>query len=186
MKSETFINDGFLIILSGADSEERSCAGVGYIIAPWCRRRVKTYRQVSDRLAYLKVEVAGGVAGIITAYTPHNLKPLAERFSFYVDLDHVYRECTANQGRLILGDFNGHARLGEQDTIGPYTFGLEAVHQVEVPNRDLLLEFCIGAELVIMSTFIDRPCYEKFTFVEAGARFSGDVSESTHSTLRGI
>jgi hypothetical protein len=87
---------------------------------------------------------------------------------------------------LILGDFNarlGHGRLGEQDTIGPCTFGREAVHQVEVPNRDLLLEFCIEAELVIMSTFIDRPCYEKFTFVEAGASFSGDISESTHNML---
>ena len=65
-KSMTFVEDGFLIVLSGSDSEERSWAGVGFIISPRCRRRVKAYQQVSDRLAYLKIRVAGGVAGLIT------------------------------------------------------------------------------------------------------------------------
>ena len=64
----------------------RSWAGVGFIVAAHCRCRVKSYYQYSDRLACLKLKVPRGICGLITAYAPHNLKPLSERLYFYVQL----------------------------------------------------------------------------------------------------
>jgi len=49
---------GHLILLSGSDDDKRSWAGVGIIVAPRCRNRVKSYKQVSDRLCTLKLKVA--------------------------------------------------------------------------------------------------------------------------------
>ena len=109
-RTEVLEEKGFFMILSGSGDVERSWAGVGFIVAPWCRRRMKSYKQVNDRIAYVKLKVLGGVVGILTAYAPHNLKPLAERHDFYVQLDAVYRSCAGNKGRYILRDFN--ARIG--------------------------------------------------------------------------
>ena len=56
----------------------------------------------------------------------------------------------------------GQARPGEEDIIGQFTFGREARHLVEVPNRELLIEFFIGAGLIIASSYIDRPSHENY------------------------
>ena len=37
--------------------------------------------------------------------------------------------------------------------IGPWHFGQEAVSEVEVPNRDLLVEFCYATDLTVANTF---------------------------------
>ena len=140
--SEVKDEQGYTVILSGADVDSRSWAGVGFIIAPRCRHMVKSYKQVSDRLCTLRMKVVGGILGLVTAYAPHNLHSLPDRFQFYVDLDIQFRKLSANVAKMIVGDMN--ARLGAQlpggdHFIGPYTFGRRAAHQVETPNRDVLL-----------------------------------------------
>ena len=80
------------------------------VVAPWCGGKIQAHRQISDRLAYIKLRVIGGTLGIITAYAPHNMKPLPERFNFYVALDDAYKKCSANQGKVVCGDLN--ARIG--------------------------------------------------------------------------
>ena len=117
--------------------DSRSWAGLGFIIAPQCRHMVKSYKQVSDRLCTLRMKVVGGILGLVTAYAPHNLHSLPDRFQFYVDLDIQFRKLSANVANM-------NARLGaqlpgEDHIIGPYTFGRRAAHQVETPNRDVLL-----------------------------------------------
>ena len=81
-KAAAYDYQGFQVILSGPDQTNRCWAGVGFIVAPWLRRRVKSYQQTSERMAQIKLAVRGGTIGIISAYAPHNLKPLAERADF--------------------------------------------------------------------------------------------------------
>jgi len=134
----------------------------------------------------LKLHVSGGVFGIISAYAPHNLKPLSERFQFFSALDGAYRHCSANVGKIIFGDLNsriGSKRAGEEDFVGAFTFGRAAVHQVEVPNRDLLLETCTSNELCVANTFIPGGPEEKETFLEPGTSWMGPVTEHGHNML---
>ena len=91
---------GFLVLLSGSGTDQRSWAGVGIIVAPRCRHRIKSYKQISDRLCSLKVKVDGGVLGVLSAYAPHNLHTLADRFQFFTELDYHYRNISANMGKL--------------------------------------------------------------------------------------
>ena len=92
---------GYLVIQSGSDGDARSWAGVGFIVSPRCKRRIKSYKQVSDRICLMKLTVKGGVVGIFSVYASHNLKPLAERFEFFSMLDKEYRRCSANVGKFV-------------------------------------------------------------------------------------
>ena len=164
---------GFVIILSGTGEDVRTWSGVGFIVAPWCKHKVKSYKQISERMCSLRMKVRGGILAIFPVYAPHNLKPLPDRLQFFTQLDVEYRKCSANLAKLVLGDFNsrlGLQRPGEEQIIGDHTFGRPAIHEVEVPNRDLLLEFCQGCSLVVANTF-ETPIEEKVTFKEAGATF---------------
>ena len=140
------------------------------MVAPWCTHRVSGFLQYSDRMASLKLKVRGGKVGILTAYAPHNLKPYDERHNFYVNLSRLWEKTSVNGPKYISGDFNariGSQRPGEGDIVGPFGFGRAAVHRVDVPNRDLLLEFCTDLGYVVANTFEDVPDEQKVTFMEA-------------------
>ena len=168
-KSDVYFEDGFQIIMSGRSDDSVCWAGVGFIIAPWARDRLKNFKQICDRMAYVKFTVLGGSMALFCVYAPHNAKPQAERVEFYVRLDEEYRACSSICGKLIAGDLNarlGHAELGEEDVIGQHTFGRRAVHQVELPNRELLLEFCVNAGVCVANTFFDAAPRNTVTFME--------------------
>lgn len=122
----------------------------------------------------------------MTAYAPHNLHPLADRFNFYVGLDECYRKLSANVGKMVVGDLNarlGNQLPGENLIIGPFTFGRRAVHLVEVPNRDLLLEFCESNSTLVANTCLPGTPEEKATYIEPGHTYLGAVSEQSHNML---
>ena len=159
---------------------------MGFIIAPWLAPRVTSFLQFPDRIASLKLKTRRGKFGFITAYAPHNLKPYDERRSFYSELITVLGKCRVNGPRYVLGDLNariGQQRTGEKDIFGPYSFGKEASHKVESPNRELLLEFCADFKYVAANTFFDMPAEQKVTFAEAGSRPIGPVNEDSFHML---
>ena len=65
-------DNGYTLITAGHDKDERSFAGVGFLIAPWLTQSVFSFKPVSDRLCCLKLRARGGKAAIICAYAPHN------------------------------------------------------------------------------------------------------------------
>ena len=42
---------GSRVILSGKDAEEKVFTGVGFVVAPWCKKRVTGFSQYSERIA---------------------------------------------------------------------------------------------------------------------------------------
>jgi len=124
--------------------------------------------------------------GIITAYAPHNSKPILERFEFFRSLDVEYRRCSANIAKFVFGDLNsrlGCQRPGEEHIIGEHTFGRAAVHEVEAPNRDMLLEACQSNGLLVANTFFRNPDAETVTFREAGYSYLGPVTPQGYNVL---
>ena len=80
--SEYYITDGgFLVILSG--DEDGCFAGVGFIVAPHCRRCVVSFCLESCRQASLKLRVPGGKMVICSLYAPHSGKSFEERQTFF-------------------------------------------------------------------------------------------------------
>ena len=72
---------------------------------------------------------------------------------------------------------------GEEDVIGEHTFGHEAAHAVEVPNRDLLLEFCIGNSLLVANTFMPGCKEDKATYMEPGVNAMDAAAENGFNML---
>ena len=185
-KAEYFVCDGFYVILSGPEDTGKNFAGVGFVVAPWCSRRIHGFFQYSDRVASLRLRGGPGKVAVVCAYAPHNLKPHDERQQFYVDLGKVCDKVSCNGPTYLLGDFNarlGNRRPGEEDIMGNYSFGREAVHVVETPNRELLLEFCISRGLVVANTLLQTLPEQKVTFVSAGVAPSAPPSERSFAML---
>ena len=185
--SDTFSAHGYTIYLSGGSSmSSREWAGVGFILSPRASKYVIGFTPFSNRIASLRLRVAGGCCALLSVYAPHNLKDLPERFEFYESLDSHLQQIPVNGKKLVFGDFNarlGSRHPGEEDILGPYGFGVEARHRVEVPNRDLLLEFCTSRSMVVANTFVDAPPHQKVTFHEPGVSPMSQICSAGFSML---
>jgi hypothetical protein len=132
------------------------------------------------------MKVSGGIIGIICAYAPRNLKLLPDRFGFFSQLDGAYRSLSGNFGNVIFGDLNarlGNQLPGEDHIIGAHTFGRRAVHEVEVPNRDLLMELCESNSLLVANTFMPGAPDEKVTYAEPGSAPLGTITGNGYNML---
>jgi exonuclease III len=181
MSRHFFAEGGFKVILSGRAGNDRECAGVGFIVSPQLTTSIVGFCQLSNRVASLKVRIVGGTAAVFSAYAPHNLKSLGQRIEFYERLSDAFLQTRVNGPKLILGDFNariGDRRPGEDSALGEVRLCREAVHQVEVPNRDLLLEFCLAHQLAVANSFFNFPAEKMVTFCSPGVE---PKSEATHN-----
>lgn len=157
-------DSGYAVYLSGSSSVHREWAGVGFIVSPYFKHHIVGFNPWCNRICTLKMRVVGGTCCIFSLLAPHNLKPLADRTRFYDDLAAHVQGCPASASKYFLGDFNariGQRRAGEEQVLGDYCFGREAAHKVEVPNRDLLLEFCYAYELSVANSFCENPLFAK-------------------------
>ncbi|CAK0842087.1 unnamed protein product, partial [Prorocentrum cordatum] len=140
------------------------------------------YWQLGNRIASLKLRTSNGRFTICTAYAPHNEKPTEEKVCFY---DVLHNHATRIRGcgsRVFFGDWNarlGRRRAGEEDVTGECSFGREAIEQVELPNRDLRVDFCMTFDLVVANALLDPPDSFKATFRETGVAPSSPVTWET-------
>ena len=113
--------------------------------------------------------VPGGCVAVFTVLAPHNLKPTPEKVEFYDALGDCSRKVSVNGGRIYFGDMNariGQRYPGEEAYLGDFCFGREAVHKVDVSNRDLLVEFCTSQGLMVANTLLLGLPHQKATYHE--------------------
>ena len=164
-------DEGFLVILSGAESEGRDYARVGFIVSPRARHAVYGFLQLSSRIACLKVRVRGGKLALLSAYAPHSGRPFDERQRFFTQLDQAYQRTSVNGMRLVFGDLNArlHIRLpGEEDLIGDFVYETGRAATERNSNRELLVELCTSHSLAIVNTFLNVPIESRVTYRNLG------------------
>ena len=79
-----------------------------------------------------------------------------EKVTFLDELDTQLQRVSVNGLKVLTGDFNarlGYMRAGEEDVMAPWGFDPEAWHRTEVPNRDLLFEYCSIRDLIVANIF---------------------------------
>ena len=170
LKSDSFLHDsGCQIYWSGSGDGVREWAGVGFIVSKRLQKSVVGFTPISNRICCLRVRVTGGCLALFSVYAPHNGKDLSERSELYTSLEHAWDHASANQGKYIMGDLNariGLRRPGEEHILGEFCFGREAVHTVEQPNRELLMEFCMSRDMVVANSLHDVPDHQRVTYHE--------------------
>ena len=187
LKSDCFrAESGFSVYLSGSCSGDREWAGVGFVVAPHVSSCVVGFTPMSNRIASLKLKVAGGHIALVTVLAPHTLRPPDEKLSFYDELEKHIERVRVNGNLHIIGDLN--ARLGQQrpseDHIhGGYNCGREAQHIVETPNRDLLTELCECHSLCVANTFVQNPPHHQVTYHELRAAALSQITEESFNVL---
>ena len=77
------LDNGYGLITAGQDDEKRTYAGVGFLIAPWLRRSVYSFKPISERLCCIKLRVRRGKAAIFNVYAPHGGYEYGVRQQFF-------------------------------------------------------------------------------------------------------
>ena len=122
-----FMQDGFLVILSGVPetSDGRTYTGVGFIVAPWAVAAVMGFQLINDRLASLKLRIAGGKLNLLSAYSPHSGHSYESRKEFFDQLVAAWKPVSAHCSTIALGDSNAklfHRMPADEEVIGQYLF----------------------------------------------------------------
>ena len=99
------LDNGYSLITAGQDDEKRTYAGVGFLIAPWLRRSVYSFKPISERLCCIKLRVRGGNAAIFNVYAPHGGYEYGVRQQFFSSLAGHVADTSVHGLRLIVGDF---------------------------------------------------------------------------------
>ena len=181
-----YLEGGYLLINSGADDGKRSFAGVGFIVAPWLRSAVYSFKQISDRIAVLKLRVRGGKLAIINTYCPHNGYDYSVRQAHYSALRHVCDSVSCHGLKIIVGDFNARIRKCfpvEEGSLGPQCFGKQSFVQDTNNNRELLMEACAANDLAVANTFAQEMVEHQVTYHEPWQNPSGDISSAGFAQL---
>ena len=184
--SDYFINDeGFLVIFSGSVGEIEH-AGVGFIVAPHIRRSIYSFRQESSRMASIKLRIHGGKLTLVTTYAPHSGYPFNVRQEYFQTLGQFFHSQSGNGPKLVCGDFN--SRLfrqlpGEEHIIGQHVFSNVDSQISSDANRNLLVEFCTCAGLMVSNTFADTADKQKVTCYNVGVKRAVDISWATHAQI---
>jgi exonuclease III len=177
--------EGFLLANSGGTAD-REFAGVGFLVAPWCVKSIMGLCLATPRMASIKLKIRGGSMSIISAYAPHGGYSFDERTAFYDELAEFWGKRKAHGPRIIAGDLN--ARLhrqfpGEEEIVGPSTYGNPVVAADAQSNRSLLLSMCLANNLQIASTFGHRPVTERVTYYCQTAKATDPITPDKFSQL---
>ena len=151
-ESQHFVQDGYLVILSGALAATPGYlySGVGFMIAPSAVHSVISFKLLGDRLATIRIKVSGGILNIMSAYAPHAGKAYEERKSLFDSVAKAWTPYGNHNCTIALGDFNtrlGERLPGEDDVVGPYVVSVNPNS-----NRELLIETCWETRSIIANT----------------------------------
>ena len=150
------------------------------------RTSIIGFRQISNRLASLKVRVKGGKAVFFSAYAPHSGKPFLGRQCFFQNFAEEVSKTSSHGPKVLLGDWN--ARLyrplpGESDIIGPHVFRYNTCEITADSNRHLLCELCASLSMTISNTFFDCDDEHMITSYNVGHAAMDEVSWQSHSQI---
>ena len=91
-----------------------------------------------------------------------------------------------NGSKLVFGDLNaliGQHQIGEDNVLGDFCFGRIVQHQIDTPNRDLLLEWCQSSAMITTNTFCPQPQEKLVTYHEPHVGPADPVSETGFAML---
>ena len=130
---------------------------MGFIVAPWVWKHIISYKQVSSRMAILRMKVHGGSMAIISAYAPPSTQkhPYDERQKYYREFGDAVGQVSVHGPKFILGDINARVLRqlpSEEAIVGPGVSGSEDMQIAKRSNRFLFMELCHRKNMTLANT----------------------------------
>ena len=166
-------------VMHGHGGDQIEHAGVGMVIRKDLKPFVTGFTlDIGGRVMTVGLDLAPRMLTLVSAYMPHNSRTDLERAQYFELLEDVVAVAAKKGPVMVLGDLNAriHGRLrGEEDMIGPHTWGLgvgrlvrpEALNAV-LTNRELLLTVCESNDMKVMNTWFKKPPARKVTYMSPG------------------
>jgi len=132
--------------------------GVGFLINKRLSSNIEKFNATSDRVISVTLNISKRYnLKVIQVYAPTSLSCEEELEQFYEDL---YSEFNNNKAHfnIIMGDFNAKIGRGEEECLGPFSYG----------NRndrgDDLINFATANNFKIMNTFFKKKINRRWTW----------------------
>ena len=149
------------LIFSGVDTKERARAGVALLVRNEIFDQLD-YHFINERLLAADLNLKGLNLKLIVAYGPNEDAAKEEKDNFFNNLQTVVESNSSSQEILILGDLNARVGNNKQDSYG--AIGKEG-EDMQSPNGEILIDFCIRNNLKIANTFFKHKSIHKWTRV---------------------
>ena len=103
--------------VSGNDSRDGRISGVGFVVAPRCRRLVYGFKPISPRIAFIKLRTRPRTLSLFSIYAPSLMRVRREadqdrRDQFWTQLEKAADSIPGEEVPIFAGDFN--ARLHQR------------------------------------------------------------------------
>ncbi|XP_047109276.1 uncharacterized protein LOC124777805 [Schistocerca piceifrons] len=137
----------------------RARAGVGLILRGEYKNNVKDWKGVNERLLVSHIVERGHSIALFVFYGPDNCRLKVDKMVFFNELQNTIDQ-TKEDNIIIVGDFN--ARVGREAEKWDNVIGKEG-ENVMTDSGELLLQLCVGNDLVILNTFFEHEGGQKYT-----------------------
>ena len=150
------------LFYSGVDPARRAQAGVGILTNPRLAEGVVAWRQISERVALLRLKLKEKTLALVQLYAPNTESEYAP---FLDEVLGVLEGIPGTDSIVLLRDFNAHD--GDDPQTWQGVIGKSGDSDTNVQGR-LLLDFCAGGGLSIMNTFFHHKDIHKYTWYRLG------------------
>jgi hypothetical protein len=146
------------VFYSGGANRTR---GVGFVVRENIKMAVLNFTPVNERICVLRIKARFFNISIVCCYAPTEEADQQQKDEFYEKLDKSYEEIPQHDVRMIMGDFN--AKVGKE-IMYRKTAGTQSLHEVCNDNGLRLIDFAVGNDMVVSSTWKQRKDIHKATW----------------------
>lgn len=124
--------------------------GGGFLIRNELIKDIVEFRDVSERLAILKIQIGLHKLKIVQVYSPTSAANEKEIDDFYIQVTNIINQISTEKDMFIIGDFNG--QIGKDKNKNEYTVGNYGYGK-RIPRGWRLIRFCEEHNLKITNPF---------------------------------
>ena len=166
--SEHFRSANNTVMYSGHNTNRKN--GVGMIIKNQVSKSLIGYKEVNDRIIYIRVKAHLVNITCVQVYAPTTSADTADIEDFYRNLHLALNEMPRKYVLILMGDWN--SKIGKREkpgTVGRY--GLGSRNEA----RERLLEFCEENALFITNTYFEQPERRLYARISPDAQYKNQI-----------
>ena len=133
--------------------------------------KVFEVQRITDRILMLKIIIGKQIFTFVALYAPQAGRPVAEKDSFYNQLQSAVMGIPDSEEIIFLGDWNGH--------VGAAADGFEVIHGghgfgKRNPEGERVLDFAFANDLVVGNTLFTKRESHRVTYSSGGNKTQVD------------
>lgn len=164
------LNSGNVLIHKGGI--DGTTGGVGFIIKKNMTSLIKSYRSISDRVAYIIVKISANLKlKIIQVYAPTS-KHSEEAVEMFYDQMETAMQRDSTHWNIVMGDFNaklGKRQENDEEYVGKFGLGYRN------ERGDTMLNFMNQHKLYAMNSFFDKRPERKWTWISPNGKVKNEI-----------